>query len=117
MEPGIRWDSLGIEAYLCVHRRMYYKRFHHDTPLEAIRQWRQRTKAAAIYAQESLPILQRGSHSWCYVYCIASSEGRVKIGKSIDAESRLAELRRRRGEKLTMMLVIMPFTNPWPRFP
>ncbi len=103
---GIRWDSLGLEAYVTVHGRCYYKRFPYKTPLRDIAKWREGTRQNVLELAEELPILARTTNGWCYLYAAASNDGRVKIGKSLNAPMRLREISVGHSERLTLVMNI-----------
>lgn len=110
VEPGIRKDAFGYEAYATLRTRFVAKRFPLDTPLSAMRRWREETKAQLVVDAELEPRpdvenLPRSLKGWCYIYVLRDGDI-VKIGRAVNVKQRLTELKTGHHRPLTLMAAI-----------
>lgn len=108
VEPGIRSDQYGYEAYVDVgHKRVASKRFTLTTPLESIRAWREGERARHV---RPLPVIspkgiKPSPSGWCYIYFMRCGH-HVKIGRAVDVAQRFHALQTASTEPLELLAVV-----------
>lgn len=106
VSKGIRKDRVGIEAYVTVHGRRYFKRFPKGTPIANVQDWRDSLRAQNALDPRSVPVLNRAHNGWCFIYAASAGDGRVKIGLSLEPKARIKSIAENAGLPIVPVVII-----------